>query len=59
MTPEILQENTWIRCIWNKNLLQDHFSNIHTSSARHVRELDQAGRVFSHYVKYKSYWNEQ
>ena len=33
MTPEFSQENIWIICIRDKNLLQDHSSNIHTSTS--------------------------
>ena len=46
MTPEFLEEHTWVICIRNKNLLHNHSSNIHTSTARYVHELDQVARVF-------------
>ena len=39
----ILRENTWIICERDMNLLHDHSSNIHTSTARHM--LDRATRV--------------
>ena len=43
----------------DKNLLQDHSSNIHPLITRHVHELNRAAEMFSHHVKYKSYWNAQ
>ena len=41
MPAEFKQENTWIIFVRDKNLLQDHFSNIHTSIARNMYELDR------------------
>ena len=37
---EFWQENTWIIYIRDTDLLQDYSSKIHTSTARHVHELD-------------------
>ena len=46
ITPEFSQENTRVICIRDKNLLQDHFSNIHTSTdARDGHELHPAAQV--------------
>ena len=40
MVPEISQEHTWIIPIRDKNLLQDHPSNIHTSTEKSSNEFD-------------------
>ena len=50
MTPEFLQEITWIIRIRDTTLLQNHSSNIYTSTARHMHVLDQATRVTGSFI---------
>ena len=59
MTPEFSHESTWVIRIRDKNLVQDHTSNIDTYTARHVHELDDAAWVFYFHVNYEIYWNKQ